>query len=63
MRFNKKVILVSLKAWEDKQQVMGEKDQLKVTEIYINHNLSRKDIQCKLREIARQESKQGAEVS
>jgi len=61
---NKKLILVSLKDWEDKQEVMGEKGQLKGTKIYINHDLSRedRDIQCKLKEIAKQEREQGAEV-
>ena len=59
--YNKKIILVSLKTLEDKQEL---KDQLKGSNIYINHDLSREDrnIQRKLREIARQEREQGAEV-
>ena len=55
--FNKKVIRVSLKSWEDKQEVTRKKEQLKGIKIDINHNVSREDrnIQRKLREKARQE--------
>ena len=43
---------------------MRKRGQLKGTKIYINHDLSRedRDIQRKLREIAKQEREQGAEV-
>ena len=34
--FDKKVILVSLKDWEDKQDVMVKRGQWKGTKIYIN---------------------------
>ena len=57
MGFDKKLIVVSLKDWEDKQEVMGKRGQLKATKIYRNHDLSRedRDIQRKLGEIAKQE--------
>ena len=44
--------------------MMGKKEQLKGSRIYINNDLSREDrtIQRELREIARQERGQGAEV-
>ena len=41
---------------------MGKKGQLKGTKNYINHELSREDIRRKLREIAKQEREQRAEV-
>ena len=52
---NKKVILVSSKDQEDKQEVMRKKGQLKGTKIYINHDLSRedRDIQRKLKDIVK----------
>ena len=54
VEFNKKEILISLKAWEDKEEVMEKKGQLKDSKIYINHDLSIEDrnIQRKLREVA-----------
>ena len=64
VEFNKKIILVSLKTWEDEQEVMGKKGQLNGSELYINHDLSRgnRNIQRKLKEIARQEREKGGEV-
>ena len=64
MGINKKVIVVSLKDWEDKQEVMRKKGQLKGIKIYINHDLSRedRDLQGKFGEIAKQEREREQEA-
>ena len=61
---NKVIELEMLIIYTDKQEVMGKKRQLKGTKIYRNHDLSRedRDLQRKLKEIAKQERQEETEV-
>lgn len=66
-KINDYMAVVEVNGWEEKQEIMMRKGKLKeITDmkVYIDHDLTKKEqeIQQKIREISRQERKEGKEV-
>lgn len=58
---DRKMSVIKLRNWEDKEKVMSGKSRLRGTQIYIDHDLTKieADIQKKLREMAKVEREKG----